>query len=255
MRDTTAGTEDGPAPAEVLLHEYARTRDARIREAIVLHFQCLAYSAANRYRGPIDEQEDVCQVALLGLIKAVDRFDPSTSYRFSSFALPTIEGEIRRHFRDGCWKLRVPRGLQKLAARAEHAADDLHWRLGRPPTPAQVAEQVGVTEEEVREALGLAAVRRPVSIHAARVAHDGEPVLLEEILGTDDQALKTVESRVGITQALARLHRSHRRIIELRYLRRLSQREVARRLGLSQVGVSRLERQALHALRVELADL
>src|SRR3954451_19809886 len=141
--------------ADQLWADYARTRDPRTRAAIIHQFERLAYSIANRFARRGAENEDLCQVALLGLVKAVDRFDPKTRYRFSTFATPTIMGELRRYFRDHLWTLHVPRGLQELAQRLQPASRELSARLGRTPTPAELAAHMGIDEAEVQKALVL----------------------------------------------------------------------------------------------------
>jgi RNA polymerase sigma-B factor len=246
--------EEDARNADRLWAHYARTRDPRTREAIVRQFERLAYSIANRFARKGLENDDVVQVALMGLVKAVDRFDPSTNYRFSTFATPTILGEIRRYFRDHSWNIHVPRGLQELASRVGRASRELTESLGRNPTPAELAARLEVTEEQVLEALALEEVNRPLSLDGEFESGDSDrSAMLEGSLGMEDARLSHTEHRVSVKQAMNRLSEGLREVIQLRYLGELSQREVARRLGLSQMQVSRLEKRALEQLRAQFA--
>lgn len=241
--------------AERLWADYARNKDPRTREALVHQFERLAYSIANRYARHVPEDEDLFQVARMGLVKAVDRFDPSTRYRFSTFATPTILGEIKRYFRDHSRPLHVPRGIQELATQVDRAARELTRRLGRPPVPAEIAAHLNVAEESVVEAQAMEEVSRPLSLDAE--VESGEagdrPGGLAQCLGGEDAALMEAEHRVSLSQALKHLTEPLRGIIQLRYFTELSQREVARRLGLSQMQVSRMEKRALAQLRSQFA--
>lgn len=240
--------------ADQLWAEYARTHDPRTRAALIQQFERLAYSIANRFAKRGDENEDLCQVALVGLVKAVDRFDPNTHYRFSTFATPTILGELKRYFRDHSWRVHVPRGMQDLAQQVHRANRVLTERLGRTPTPAELSAHLEVKEEEVRQALALDEANHPLSLDGEFEAADADrPSVLEHCLGTEDHALCDTEDRVSVDQALRRLSAPLREIISLRYLKELSQREVARRLGLSQMQVSRMEKCALEQLRHQFA--
>jgi len=247
--------EDASRAADRLWAEYARDRDPRTRDAIVHQFAPLAYRIANRCTRRGADSEDLCQVAMMGLVKAVDRFDPATGHRFSTFANPTILGEIRRHLRDHAWNLHVPRGLQELAPRVERAGVQLNRELGRAPHPAEIADVLGVDEEVVRQALGLKLANRLLCLNAPiRSAFDETPALLAETVGREDVEMGNAENRVCLDQVLSRLSGVLRQIIELRYLRELSQREVARRLQLSQMQVSRMEQRALDTLRAYWAQ-
>lgn len=241
--------------ADRLWADYARTHNPRTREALIRQFERLAYSIANRYAQRGAENEDLFQVARLGLVKAVDRFDPSTSFRFSTFATPTILGEIKRYFRDHTRPVHVPRSVQELATQLERAGRDLAIRLGRTPTSAEFAAHLGVTEERVREALLMEEASHPLSLDFEGDAGDaGETTgKLAQCLGGNDTGLEAAECRVGVHQALAHLPAQLRELIHLRYFAELSQREVARRLGLSQMQVSRMEKRALGQLRIHFA--
>jgi RNA polymerase sigma-B factor len=236
--------------ADRLWADYARTHDPRTREAIVHQFERLAYSIANKFARRGVDNEDLVQVALVGLVKAVDRFDPKTNFRFSTFATPTILGELKRYFRDHSWTLHVPRGTQELAVKVERASRDLSERLGQAPTAAELATHLGVTEEAVVEALNLPEVNHTLSLDRELTPIDGDrPTLLEQYLGREDTGLKETDYRLGLRQALHHLSAQLQEIVQLRYFAELSQRAVARRLGLSQMQVSRMERRALEQLR------
>jgi len=241
--------------ADRLWASYARTQDPRTREELIHQFERLAYSIANRFGQRGTENEDLFQVARIGLVKAVDRFDPSTNYRFTTFATPTILGEIKRYFRDHSRSMRVPRSVQDLVVQVARATREMTRSSGRAPTTPELAAKLGVAEERVAEALALEVVSHPLSLDGeVQSGHGGEGNgILEHYLGTEDAGLEQVESRLCVRQLLRHLNERLQRIVELRYLTGLSQREVARRLGLSQMQVSRLERRALTELRSHFA--
>jgi RNA polymerase sigma-B factor len=239
--------------ADRLWREYARTHDPHTRDALVKQFERLAFSIANRYARRGTENEDLLQVAMLGLVKAVDRFDPATRYRFSTFATPTILGEIRRYFRDQTWKLHVPRGMQELYRRVEATEREIAESTGGAPTPEAVAHRLHVPEQQVVEAMTLAQINHPLSLDG-EFEHDsdGRKEQLETALGTEDERLDGIEWHIGLEQALDHLSKPLKRVVELRYLSALTQRETAERMGLTQMQVCRLERRALQYLRVHL---
>ncbi len=238
--------------ADRLWADYARTGDPHTREAIIHQFERLAYSIANRFTRKGTESDDLFQVALVGLVKAVDRFDPSTRYRFSTFATPTILGELRRYFRDHSWSVHVPRGMQEFAQQTQRARRELTETLGRSPTTMELAGRLGATEERVLEALSLEEVNRPLSLDGEFEQGDSQrPALLEQCLGQEDAALDTVERQVSMSQALSHLGAPLREVLQLRYVQGLSQREVARRKGLTQMQVSRLEKRAMAEMRAQ----
>jgi RNA polymerase sigma-B factor len=240
--------------ADRLWAQYAHNHDPRTREELVHQFERLAYSIANRFVRRGVESDDLFQVAMLGLVKAVDRFDPASNYRFSTFATPTILGEIRRYFRDHSWTMHVPRGMQELAQSVNRASVSLTEELGRTPTSMEVAERLHAPEEEVVRAASLEESNRTLSLDGEIDKPDAErSSVLEGSLGVEDARLMQTEYRVGVSQALARLSEPLREVIRMRYLKELSQREVARRLSLSQMQVSRMEKRALAQLRGQFA--
>lgn len=246
--------QDDTRIANQLWAEYARTHDPRTRDAIVLQFQRLAFSIANRFSKRGLDNEDLVQVAMIGLVKAVDRFDPSTQHRFSTFATPTILGELKRHFRDHGWNVHVPRGMQELALQVDRTRREMTERLGRQPSVSELAARLEVSEERVQQVLGLEETQHLLSLDGVMAAIDSDrPTSLEQCLGDEDPSLGEAECRVSVRQALHRLPASLRSVIEQRYLCEKSQREVARGMGLSQMQVARLERRALEQLRAQFA--
>jgi RNA polymerase sigma-B factor len=250
---TRTASEDSRT-ADRLWAEYARTHDPRTRETIIHQFERLAYRIANRFVKRGAESEDLFQVAMMGLVKAVDRFDPATHYRFSTFATPTILGEIRRYFRDHSWNVHVPRGMQELAQQVRRTQNELTERLARTPTAAEIAARLELPEERVAAALGLDEINHTLSLDGEMLTgSEDRPSVLERTLGSEDAALYDTESRVSVHQVMRHLSEPLQQVIRLRYLNDLSQREVARRLGLSQMQVSRMEKRAIEELRGHFA--
>lgn len=246
--------QDDTRIANQLWAEYARTHDPRTRDAIVLQFQRLAFSIANRFSKRGLDNEDLVQVAMIGLVKAVDRFDPTTQHRFSTFATPTILGELKRHFRDHGWNVHVPRGMQELALQVDRTRREMTERLGRQPSAAELAARLEVSEERIQRVLGLEETQHLLSLDGVMAAADSDRATsLEQCLGDEDPRMGETECRVSVRQALHRLPESLRYVIEQRYLFEKSQREVARGMGLSQMQVARLERRALQQLRLQFA--
>jgi RNA polymerase sigma-B factor len=190
--------------------------------------------------------DDLVQVGTEGLIKAVDRYDPDRGTSLASFAVPTILGEIKRHFRDRTWAAHVPRRLQELYVRVTRTTDELTSRQGRPPTVREVAEALGVTEHEVLEAMG------------ARHAYAADPIEAEDSavmasVGAEDPALAAIEDRQALLPALQALPPEEQHVVVRRFLHERTQADIAEELGVSQMQVSRLLARALHRLRGELA--
>jgi RNA polymerase sigma-B factor len=224
--------------------EYARTRDTRLRDELVEEFVGLARHLARRFvhRGePLDELQ---QVAMVGLFKAIDRFDPDRGMQFSTFAVPTILGELKRHFRDTGWAVRIPRRLQELYLQLNRVVAELTQELGRSPTPAELAARAEVDEEEVLEAMEAGSLYNLTSLDAptATDAPAPEPPAL-----TDE--FRDVDERLAVDQLLSSLPERERTIVELRFFAGLTQSEIAERVGLSQMHISRLLTQSLGQLR------
>ena len=225
-----------------LFDRYGRDRDPLALEALVERFLPLARHLARRYaNGP--EREDVEQVAAVGLVKAIERFDPDRGLEFTSFAVPTILGEVKRYFRDLGWTVRVPRTLQELAARADHANEELTAQLGHTPTAAELADRCGVSVEELLEARATTSAHRADSLD--RPATEDAELTHGDLLGRDDPGFDRAEYAADVARLLTRLPERDQQIVRLRFEHDLTQHEIAERVGLSQMHVSRLLRTAL----------
>jgi RNA polymerase sigma-B factor len=227
---------------------YARTGDVKLRNELVESHVRLAEFCARRFAYRGEPFDDLRQVALVGLLKAVERFEPDRGVRFTSFATPTIVGELKRHFRDRGWTVHVPRRLQELHLEVGRLVGTLSQQLGRTPTAAEIAERAGVTEEEILESMEAATMYRPSSLDVTRVDDDGLEVAVAARVGTDDPELGAVERRVELAELLERLPDREQRIVYLRFFEGLTQAEIADRVGLSQMHVSRLLARSLDVL-------
>jgi len=236
--------------AEVLFVRYARTRDTHLRDRLVAMHHNLVRYLAGKFANRGEPLEDLVQVGTIGLINAVDRFDAGRGTKFSTYATPTIVGEIRRYFRDKAWSLKVPRRLQELNQAAAKAQEELGSQLGRPPTIAEVAKRIGASEEETLEAIEMGNAYDTVSLDS-KVLHDSDsaPLSLAEFVGAEDESLQNLQSYGDLDQALESLEPRERAIIIHRFFRDLSQAEVAKQLNISQMHVSRLQNRALSQLK------
>lgn len=214
-----------------------------MREQLIAAKLPLAWSLARRYMGSRSEQEDLRQVAALGLVKAVDRYDPSRGTSFSSFAVPTITGEIRRYIRDTGWAAHVSRHLQESTLVVARAADYLSARLGHSPTVAELAEETGLTREGVVEALAASRALRAESLDAP--AGDDGAVDRYDELGADDDQFEQVESRTAAGAVIGRMPVQERELLRMRFGDGLTQRQIGEQIGVSQMHVSRLLRRAV----------
>jgi RNA polymerase sigma-B factor len=228
-----------------------RTGDPDLREELAHRYLPLARHTARRFQRRSDSFDDLLQVASYGLLEAIDRFDPSRGLAFSSFAIPTMSGELKRFARDTGWAMHVPRGLQERALKVESAVSDLTGRLGRSPTPAQIAELTGLTGEEVLEAMDAAAHHDLESLDTP-LGDDGEAGSRLEQMGRPDPRYELVEDLVTLAPALGELPDRERAILRLRFVDELPQREIGERLGISQMHVSRLLRRTLDQLAVDV---
>jgi RNA polymerase sigma-B factor len=227
-----------------------RFGDQRARDHLIERFMPLAAQLARRYRNTSQSFDDLIQVANLGLVQAVDRFDAERGLRFSSFAVPTILGELRRHFRDTGWAVRVPRAVQENVARVRAAQAKLGARLGRSPTPAELARATKLDHEAVLESLEAADAFQASSLDApARNGDgDGDAALLAAV-PVHDQRFELVEYASVVRGTVAALPERDREAIRLRFGEDLTQDEIATRLGISQMQVSRVLRRAIERLR------
>src|SRR2546423_11473192 len=226
--------------------EYARTRDQGLRDHLVATHLPLAEYLARRFSNRGEPLDDLIQVASLALLKAVERFDPDLGLEFSTFATPTIVGELKRHFRDKGWAVRVPRRLQELNLQLGDLIGKLSQELGRSPTVAEMAEAAGTTEEEVLEGLESAHAYSLVSLDAPTGEED---LTLHEQIGTEDETLELLEYRASLTPLLDQLPPREQRMLYLRFFKGMTQSEIADKLGISQMHVSRLLAKTLATLR------
>jgi RNA polymerase sigma-B factor len=234
---------------EQLLAAHAATRDPRLRAQLVERYMPLARYAASRLTHAAEQFEDLVQVAAIGLLNAIDRFDPGRGTAFSSYALPTINGELRRHLRDRSWAVRPPRDLQEDALRVERGADRLRAERGRPATVEELAAEVDMTVEAVLEAREAATARFAASLSStAAEGGDDDGVELAERLGTVDEGFARAEERVALDALTRVLTTREREIVRLRFWEDCTQAEIGAAVGLSQMHVSRLLRAALAKL-------
>ncbi|MCP9488648.1 MAG: SigB/SigF/SigG family RNA polymerase sigma factor [Solirubrobacteraceae bacterium MAG38_C4-C5] len=228
-----------------LFERWQRGREPAARAALVERYLPLARRLARRYAQGDEPLDDLVQVASLGLVKAVDRFDTARPVVFSSFAVPTILGELKRHFRDRTWSVRVPRDLQELALRADRTAEDLARHLGRRPTVPELAEAAGACEEQILEALEAAGAYRAASLEAPRRGGEGDDDTVGSALGHDEGGFALAEHRAVLERLLATLDGRERMVLRLRFEQDLTQSEIGEAIGVSQMQVSRILRRCL----------
>lgn len=238
------------AEIQALFTRYHAAQDAEAREDLVLAHENLAVYLARKFAGRGEPLDDIIQVARIGLLKAIDRYDPARGIEFTTYATPTIIGEIKRHFRDKLWAIRVPRRLRELNYTLMRAVEEISQRLGRSPTIPEIAEYTGVAFDDVIEAMEVGRAYSPASFDADGAEGDEEhAVSLLETVGGEDRALETLEDQATLDAALNLLPERAQRIVRMRFFDDLSQAEIARRLGISQMHVSRILRNALGRLR------
>jgi RNA polymerase sigma-B factor len=237
---------------DALLVAFHKEGDERAREQALVELMPLVRALAGRYAGRGEPFEDLVQVGSIGLIKAVDRFDVDRGVDFASYAVPTIVGEIRRHFRDKAWAMHVPRRLKELGLRLSRSLDQLTTELGRSPTIGELAQSVGVDEEEAIDALDAMNAYSTRSLQAP--FDDGADDNLSEKLGADEAGYAEVEDGALLAAGLDALGERERRIVELRFFHELTQSQIASEVGISQMHVSRLLAKTLATLRGGLQD-
>jgi RNA polymerase sigma-B factor len=242
--------------SDALFAKYHSTHDPALREQLILLHMNLVRFLAHKYAGRGEPLEDLIQVGTIGLINAIDRFDPDRGIRFATYATPTIVGEIRRHFRDRGWAVKVPRRLQEINLAATRAVDSLTQSLERPPTVREIAAAINSTEEETMEALELGSIYEPSSLEA-EFEHDKDDshAVLADYVGAEDREIEAFAVRSRLEDALSRLSPRERAVVQLRFFAGISQMEVARRLGISQMHVSRIQQRALAKLRKLVKEL
>jgi RNA polymerase sigma-B factor len=246
-RDLSRETEEG------LFDIHSRERDPAARDELVDRFMPFARKLALRYIHSREPLEDLVQVACIGLLNAIERFDPEQGKKFTTFAAPTILGEIKRYFRDKGWAVHVPRDLQERALAVSRHADRLSAELGRSPTVDELADALDCTIEQAIEAIDAAENYQLTSLDAP-IAQDGEEhCALADTLGSEDDGFELAEERYALVTSWATLSDLEREVLGLRLVQGLTQREISRRIGYSQMHVSRLLRRSMHSLNGEVA--
>jgi len=239
---------------QALFERLAICGEARDRDLLIEHFLPLARSLALRYQRSGEPLDDLLQVAALGLIKAVDRFDPQRGVAFSAYAVPTILGEIRRHFRDRTWAVRVPHDMRDLALRVDRAVDRLAERLHRQPSVAEIAAALHLGEEDVLEALQAGGAHRALSFDEPRNTDGEGPATLADSIGVAERGFDHVEGQVTFDALLESVTAREREVLRMRFEHDMRQAEIAAAIGVSQMHVSRIIRMALTRLRDATED-
>jgi RNA polymerase sigma-B factor len=238
-----------PRHETVLLKRYHRTGDQSTRDQLVQRYLPLARALALRYRASSESLDDLVQVASLGLIKALERFDPRRGPSFQAYAVPTILGELKRHFRDRVMPVHLPRGIKERALGIGRASEELTAELDRSPTLTEIADRAEVSEEQALEALQAVEATRTLSLDVAVAGEDGEAPPAAETVGHDDPRLAALDARLDVRDALDVLDERERSCVRLRFAEDMTQEEIAAEVGVSQVHVSRILRGALQKLR------
>ncbi len=236
-----------------LFRRFKEEGDMDAREKLVMSHLNLVRFIANKFKNRGEPIDDLIQVGYLGLLTAIDPFDPSRGLEFTTFATPTIMGEIKRHFRDKGWSVRVPRRLQELSAKVNQASDTLTSQLQRSPTIAEIADYLDATVDEVLEAMESSSAYSSVSLEAPSGADDDDTPSVIDRYATDDSDLEFTDDRIIIEEALAIFSPRERDVIERRVLKGMTQIEIAEELGISQGQVSRLLRRTLKQIQDKIA--
>jgi RNA polymerase sigma-B factor len=234
---------------EQLWRRLSRDRDQAAREQLVAIHLPMARRMAGRYAGVVEPYEDLVQVASVGLLHAIDRFEPDRGTPFVGFAKPTIMGELKRYFRDKVWTIRVPRALHDRIGAIETMTEELTENLSRPPTPEEIANGLGIDVELVLETLAAQENRRPVGLDTPVQSEDGDGTTTPEWFGREDPNYELVEDRIAVEAVLPTLDEREREVLRLRFVEDLPQAKIAARIGCSQMHVSRLLRMTLARIR------
>jgi RNA polymerase sigma-B factor len=240
---------------KVLLRRYHEQGDLAAREQLIEQYMSLVRSLARRYSYRGEQLEDLVQIGAIGLIKAIDRFDVNRGVELTTYATPNIIGEIKRHFRDRGWSVRVPRGLQELNIQLSRLIEELTVEHGRSPTIPELAKAASVTDEEVLEALESGRAYSSLSLSAGSGGHDDDGELDPlESLGTEEHQYEVSEDRAVLAPGFRVLDERERKILHLRFFEGLTQSQIAQQVGISQMHVSRLIRRSLEKIRDEIAS-
>jgi RNA polymerase sigma-B factor len=238
---------------KILLRRYHEDGDLRAREQLIEQYMSLVRSLARRYSYRGEQLEDLVQIGAIGLIKAIDRFDLDRGVELTTYATPNIIGEIKRHFRDKGWAVRVPRGLQELNVRLSRLVEQLTVQLGRSPTIPELAKAAGVEEEEVLEALESGRAYTSLSLSVGGGGGDDDDLDPLESLGTEEHQYEVSEDRAVLAPGFKALDERERKILQLRFFDGLTQSQIAQQVGISQMHVSRLIRRSLEKIRETIA--
>ncbi|GAB4288560.1 MAG: hypothetical protein Kow0067_14260 [Coriobacteriia bacterium] len=236
-----------------LFEHYREHQDEESRDELITMYLNLVKYLASRFRNRGEPIDDLVQVGTIGLIKAIDRFDTGRQVEFTTYATPTIVGELKRYFRDKGWAIKVPRRLQELSFKVNQAIDQLTQQLQRSPTILEIADYLGVTSEDVLEALETSEAYNFVSLENDR-SDGGDSFSILEYIGKDDHLMSVVDDRTALAEVLKTLTPQEQRVLYLRFFEGLTQTEIANQLGISQMQVSRLLRKTLRVLRENLVN-
>lgn len=237
-----------------LWRRFAEGRDPAVREELVRRNMPFARRMALRYRGASESFEDLLQVANLGLLNAIDRFDPGRGIPFTAFAAPTILGELKRHFRDRVWTVRVPRGLHDRMAEVDKAITELTKELQRSPSVGEIADRMEIEQTDVLEVMEASHNRRPLSLDRPAGSDAAEEPPPAEWVGSEDESFELVEGRLALDAALPQLDERERLVLRLRFAEDMTQSQIAARIGNSQMHVSRILRRALSRIREQIKE-
>jgi RNA polymerase sigma-B factor len=249
-----------PGPREQLTSEarlwseFAERRDPAVREELVRRYLPFAKNLTLRYRSASESFDDLLQVASLGLVNAVDRFDPDRGIPFAAFASPTILGELKRHFRDRAWTVRVPRGLHDRISAVDKAIGELTKDLQRSPSVSEIAERLELEPTDVLEVLEANHNRRPLSLDRPAGTDDGDEMPASEWIGSEDEGFELVEDKIALDAALPQLDERERLVLRLRFVEDMTQSQIAEKIGHSQMHVSRILRRTLQRIREQVND-
>jgi RNA polymerase sigma-B factor len=239
---------------KILLRRYHEDGDLKAREQLIEQYMSLVRSLARRYSYRGEQLEDLVQIGAIGLIKAIDRFDIERGVELTTYATPNIIGEIKRHFRDKGWSVRVPRGLQELNVQLSRLVEQLTVQLARSPTIPELAKAAGVEEEQVLEALESGRAYTSLSLSVGGGGGDDDDLDPLESLGTEEHQYEVSEDRAVLAPGFKVLDERERKILQLRFFDGLTQSQIAQQVGISQMHVSRLIRRSLEKIRETIAE-
>jgi RNA polymerase sigma-B factor len=239
---------------KILLRRYHEDGDLQAREQLIEQYMSLVRSLARRYSYRGEQLEDLVQIGAIGLIKAIDRFDLERGVELTTYATPNIIGEIKRHFRDKGWSVRVPRGLQELNVQLSRLVEQLTVQLSRSPTIPELAKAAGVEEEQVLEALESGRAYTSLSLSVGGGGGDDDDLDPLESLGTEEHQYEVSEDRAVLAPGFKVLDERERKILQLRFFEGLTQSQIAQQIGISQMHVSRLIRRSLEKIRETIAE-